>query len=156
MLRIVILALASLGGLRPILAQKDDAGRSSKHLWSTIKASLVAPDGVDYFKENLKGTMLPGGAAGVTLFTATLLSAKPAEQPSVLVVAISDSTTPEVTLQIKDAEWKDTHLNGPLVRGSVIQFEGVGMSFTKEPFMLTLGVFVAKRSRSLKVSGKSR
>ena len=138
-------------------AQKDKAGeRASKGLWTVVRASLVAPDGDDYFKENLKGTMLPGGAGGISVFTGTLLSAEPAEQPSVLVVAISDSTTPEVTLQIKDAEWKDTHLNGPLVRGSVIQFEGVGMSFTKEPFMLTLGVFVAKRSRSLKVSGKTR
>jgi hypothetical protein len=57
---------------------------------------------------------------------------------------------------MKDAEWKDTHLNGPLMRGSMIQFEGVGMSFTKEPFMLTLGVFVTKRSRSLRVPDKSR
>ena len=138
-------------------AQKDKAGeRASKGRWTVIIASLVAADGDDYFKENLKGTTIPGGAAGVGVLTGTLLSAEPAAQPSVLVVAISDSTTPEVTLQMKDAEWKDTHLNGPLMRGSMIQFEGVGMSFTKEPFMLTLGVFVTKRSRSLRVPDKSR
>ena len=48
--------------------------------------------------------MLPGGAGGVTLFTGTLLSAEPAAQPSVLVVAISDNSTSEVTLQLKDSE----------------------------------------------------
>jgi hypothetical protein len=57
---------------------------------------------------------------------------------------------------MKDAECKDAHLNGPLMRGSMMQFEGVGKSFKKEPFMLTLGVFVTRRSRSLRVPDKSR
>ena len=74
---------------------------------------------------------------------------------AVLVVAISDSTTPEVTLQVKDGEWKDTPLNGPLMRGSLIQFEGVPTAFTKEPFMVTFGVSITKRNQILKAAKKA-
>jgi hypothetical protein len=73
-----------------------------------------------------------------------------------LVVAISDSTTPELTLKLKDSEWKDTHLNGPLMRGSVIQFEGVPTTFTKKPFMLTFDVNITKRSQTLKGAEQGR
>src|SRR6266851_443040 len=81
-----------------------------RELWLVIKASLMAPDGEEYFENSFKGAMVPGGADGVTMFIGTLLSAEPEAQPSVLVVAISDGTTPEVTLQMKDAEWKAAHL----------------------------------------------
>jgi hypothetical protein len=147
----MLLALASVDGLSPIVAQKEQAvtAWTSRDLWSVIKRSLVAADGEDYFKENLKGSIVPGGAGGLNLFTGTLLSAEPAAQPSVLVLAISDSANPEVTLRFKDAEWKDTHLSGPLMHGCIIQFEGVPASFTKEPFMLTFDVSLAHRSRSL-------
>jgi hypothetical protein len=124
---------------------------TAKQVWSTIKNALVAQDGEEYFEHDLKGAMVPGGVAGVALFTGTLLSAEPAAGPAVLVIAISDRTTPEVTLQMKDSHWRDTHLSGPLVRGSLIQFEGVAMSFTKEPFMLTFGVSVTKGRQVLKV-----
>jgi hypothetical protein len=154
--RTVLLALALVEGPTPIAAEKDQQGtpRSSKYVWSIIKRSLVAADGEVYFKGNLKDNMIPGGVDGLSLFTGTLLSAEPATRPSVLVLAIEDSTTPEVTLQMKDAEWKDTQLNGPLMRGSLVQFEGVGLSFTKAPFMLTLGVSMTRRSQNLKVAGK--
>jgi hypothetical protein len=143
----LFLALAFLERPVPVAAQRTKpATVASKQLWSAIKTSLTEPDGEEYFENNLKNAMVPGGAGGVTLFTGTLLSAEPAAQPSVLVVAISDSITPEVTLQLKDSEWKDTHLNGPLMRGSVIQFEGVPTAFTKKPFMLTFGVSMTQRS----------
>jgi hypothetical protein len=57
-------------------------------------------------------------------------------------------------VQMKDAEWKDAHLNGRLMLGSLIQFEGVGTSFTKEPFILTVGVSMTKRSQTLKAAKK--
>lgn len=62
--------------------------------------------------------MVPGGAEGLELLTSTLLSAEPAAQPAVLIAAISDSQTPEVTLRLKDAGWNDAHLNGPLRPGA--------------------------------------
>ncbi len=115
-------------------------------VWSTIKRSLVAPDGEEYFEDNLRGSMLPGGVEGVTVFTGTIVSAEPGEQPSTLVVAVADDATPDATLQLKDSDWKDAHLNGPVVPGTIVQFEGVPTSFTKEPFMLTLDVSLAPRT----------
>src|SRR5260370_38977730 len=101
----LLLVLAFLEGPMPVEAQRTKpTAMASKQLWSAIKASLMAPNGEEYFESDIKNAMVPGGAGGVTLFTGTLLSAEPAAQPSVLVVAISDSTTPEVTLQLKDSE----------------------------------------------------
>jgi hypothetical protein len=56
------------------------------------------------------------------------------------VVAITDAATPEVTLRLTDNAGKEAHLNGPVMQGSQIRFEGVVAAFTKEPFMLTLEV----------------
>ncbi len=117
-----------------------------REFWTIIKTALTAPDGQDYFEHNLKGAMDPGGADGVDLLIGTLVSAEPVAQPAFLIVAISDAKTPEVTLRFKNSEWKDTHLNWPLMPGSAIQFEGVPVAFTKEPFMLTFDVSVTKRS----------
>jgi hypothetical protein len=161
MLRLIVSALILGLGLVetpiPVVAQRAKTEpMTPKQVWSIIKAALMAPDGDQYFENNLKGSMVPGGVAGVGLFTGTLLSAEPAAHPSTLVISISDGTTPEVTLHMKDSEWKDTYLNGPVMRGSVIQFEGVPILFTKEPFMLTLGVSMTKRSQALKVAGQGR
>src|SRR5260370_36398318 len=120
---------------------------NSREFWTIIKTALTAPDGQDYFENNLKGAMVPGGAGGVDLLMSTLVSAEPVAQPAVLIVAISDAKTPEVTLRFKNSEWKDAHLNGPLLPGSVVQFEGVPVAFTKEPFMLTFEVSVTKRNQ---------
>src|SRR5712692_1034659 len=72
---------------------------SALQLWSSFKRELTGPEGQKYFDQNLGGSMVPGGAGGVEYFTGTLLSAEPAEQPRVLVLAISDRSTPEVTLR---------------------------------------------------------
>src|SRR5579864_9224143 len=122
---------------------------NSREFWKIIKDALTAPDGQEYFENSFKGAMVPGGAGGVTLLIGTLVSAEPAAQPAVLIVAISDARTPEVTLRLKDADWNDTHLNGPLMPGSEIQFEGVPISFSKEPFMVTFEVSITKRSHNL-------
>src|SRR6266850_2128577 len=96
----MLLALVSVEMPTPVVAQKTEPQpRTSKQVWSIIKMALIAPDGEDYFENYFKGATVPGGVEGITVFTGTLLSAEPAAKPSVLVVAISDSTTPEVTLK---------------------------------------------------------
>jgi hypothetical protein len=147
---IVGLAMLALSLLAPVAtsAQTQKPPRAnSREFWKIIKDALTAPDGQDYFENNLKGAMVPGGADGLERLTGTLLSAEPAAHPAVLIVAISDARTPEATLRLKDTDWNDAHLNGPLMPGSVIQFEGVPISFVKEPFMLTFGVSITKRSQ---------
>jgi hypothetical protein len=61
--------------------------------------------------------------AAVPLLIGTLLSATPNDQPSTLVLSMSDGITPEVTLHLKDNK-----------------FEGVPVAFTQNPFMLTFDV----------------
>jgi hypothetical protein len=51
-----------------------------------------------------------------------------------LVLALSDRTTPEVTLHLKEK------LKSELVLGSQIQFTGVATEFTQKPFMLSFDV----------------
>ena len=144
---VVMLLLTLLAPASTFAQTRKSPPPDSRELWAIIKNALTAPAGQDYFENNLKGAMVPGGAGGVELLTGTLLSADPVAQPAVLIVAISDAKTPEVALRLKDSDWKDTHLNGPLMPGSVIQFEGVPISFSKEPFMLTFGVSMTKRSQ---------
>lgn len=119
----------------------------SREFWRIIKNALTASDGENYFENSFKGAMVPGGADGLERLTGTLVSAEPAAQPAVLMVAISDAKTAEVTVRLKDSDWNDTHLNGTLMPGSIIQFEGVPISFVKEPFMVTFGVSMTKRSQ---------
>ena len=57
-----------------------------------------------------------------------------------LVIAISDSRTPEVTLRLKDDHGEDAHLPGRLMGGAQIRFQGKVTEFTADPFMLTFEV----------------
>ena len=107
--------------------------KAIRALWSSIKKQLSGPNGVDYFHNALENADLP-------LLIGTLISATPEQQPSTLVLTMSDGTTPEVTLRLKDDSWRDAHLSGPVMRGSQIQFEGVPSAFTQNPFMLTFDV----------------
>ena len=109
-------------------------------LWISIKRQLTAPNGQEYFTNALENADLP-------LLIGTLISAAPSDQPSTLVLSMSDGITPEVTLRMKDNNGKDSHVNGPLMRGSQIQFEGVPVAFTQNPFMLTFDVTTGSKMR---------
>ena len=128
-----VAAVALLGCAAFTAAQerKPDPARRDLALWSGIKRSLSAPDGEEYFQQNLKDFALPPIAG-------TLISSTPADRPNVLVLAISDTSTPELTLRLKDDSGKDAHLNAPILRGSEVRFEGAVVAFTKTPFMLTV------------------
>jgi hypothetical protein len=108
-------------------------------LWLAIKKQLTGPNGQEYFTNAVQNAAVP-------LLIGTLLSATPNDQPNTLVLSMSDGITPEVTLHLKDNNWKDSHINGPLMRGSQIQFEGVPKSFTQNPFMLTFDVLLGPKT----------
>ena len=109
-------------------------------LWSAMKRQLTAPDGEEYFRTSLQNAYVP-------LLIGTLLSATPEEQPHILVLSMSDATTPEVTIRLTDEKLKDSHLNGPLMHGSEVQFEGVPSGFTRAPFMLTFVVLLSPKTK---------
>jgi hypothetical protein len=107
--------------------KKDEEFKKSNPqlaLWVSIKSQLTAADGTQYFDGQLKG-------AGVPKLRGTVISVNPPTNSKEIVVALSDTTTPEATLQLEEP------LVGKPEVGGVIQFEGVPSAFTKSPFMLT-------------------
>jgi hypothetical protein len=104
-------------------------------LWQSIKTELTGPNGAAYFENNMKGALLPGGAGGVKVFTGKLIEARPAGRTTKeLVLAVENSSTPDVTLKI------DTALTGKMDPGADITFEGIASGYTASPFMVTFDV----------------
>ena len=103
-------------------------------LWLSIRQELTGPNGATYW-EPMKGALLPGTAVpGVTKLKGVVVEQKPAKNPKELVLAMSDATTPGVTLILDDP------LRGTAPEGTEVQFEGVATKFTAEPFMVTFEV----------------
>jgi hypothetical protein len=98
-------------------AQADPLGA----MWKRIKEALTGAEGQQYFDSSMKDAQIPA-------LRGYLVEQRPKE----LVLALSDKTTPEVTLQI------DTAMPGKADPGTEITFEAVGKSFTKEPFMVVM------------------
>lgn len=108
--------------IRDISAEKikqeeaDAAANPQLAQWKTMKEGLMAD--ATYF-DQMKGLKLPK-LKGVVV----------SADPKAVVVALSDATTPEVTLEFETPVKADM--------GATLEFEGVGKAFVKEPFMLTL------------------
>ena len=127
-----------------IESKKDEEfkkGNPQLALWMSIKDQLTS-QGAGYFDGQLKGS-------GVPKLKGTVLSVKPATNSKEIVLAMSDTTTAEVTLVLEEA------LVGKPETGNAIEFEGVPSAFTKEPFMLTFDVENTKIS-GLKVEAPAK
>ena len=99
-------------------------------LWLSVKKALAGPDGATYFEGSLKDAALPK-------LKGKLVSMKPALKPKEIVLAISDASTPEITLKIAEGGF----LAGKADVGTDIEFEeAVAKAFTGDPFMLTAEV----------------
>jgi tetratricopeptide (TPR) repeat protein len=92
-------------------------------LWKRIRDELTGENGQAYFDTSMKDAAIPRLRGWVV-----------EQRPKELLVAISDKNTPEVTLQL------DAPVTAKVDPGTEIQFEGVGKSFTKEPFMVVMDV----------------
>lgn len=104
-------------------------------LWKNMKDQLTSANGQSYFDSGVKDADLPGNAVpGVTKFTGKLVSEEPETRPKKLVLALSDATTPEVTLNL------DVALPGKADPGTELSFSGVAKDFTQSPFNLTFSV----------------
>lgn len=96
-------------------------------LWLDIRTLLTSTGGSSYFAEQC-------GDARFPYFTGKLISASPRRDPTRLVLAIADGSTPDAVLQL------DGPLPGPAQPGIVIAFGGVAKSYTPDPFTLTFSV----------------
>jgi hypothetical protein len=138
----LFLVPAEVGIAQPSTSRRVDV-KAIHALWISIKNQLTGPNAEEYFTQSLKN-------ADVPLLIGTLVSATPKEQPSILVLSLTDGITPEVTLHLTDNNGRESHLNGPLIRGSQIQFEGIPVSFTQNPFMLTFDVTTDPKKQKLR------
>jgi tetratricopeptide (TPR) repeat protein len=105
----------------------EEAANPQLAIWKRVKDALLALDGAQYFESSVKGAALPK-------LKGKLVSQTPAVKPKTLVLALSDDTTPEVTLNLS------APLTGKAEAGTVIEFEGIPSAFTQNPFMLTMDV----------------
>lgn len=137
-----ILSKAKAAALKDAEARKQEEEFAKNNpmlaLWKTIKAALTGAEGASYFDSGMKGSAMPGGVNGVTEFKGKLVEAKPEIRPKVLVLAIEDGKTPDVTLKL------DTPLAGKMEPGAEIGFQGVASAYTVSPYMVTFDVEKAK------------
>lgn len=136
----IVLGLTFLPATGLLAQNNREAQRLSPDdtLWHFLKKALASSDGIQYFDQNLKGVELPVLAGRVVFAT-------PEDQPSVLVLAMYDGVQPEVTVRLKHENQTEDHMPGPVTASSLIRFEGVGVSFVQEPFMLTFDVYTNRR-----------
>jgi hypothetical protein len=136
---LMLLAVVAAIAIRPVIAQ-GQPDNPQLTLWLGIKRQLQAPNGKQYFDLVLKDALVPGATDGVQALRGTVLSGKPAKRPTELVLAMSDGQTPEVTVTLRDSRQNLTPLLRPIAPGTLIEFWGIPVSFTQNPFMLTFEV----------------
>jgi hypothetical protein len=135
----LLLALSAAGTVRTVPAQIP-SNEPQKALWQDIKRQLQGPNGKQYFELVLKDAQVPGVTDGVQALRGTVVSGKPAKRPTELVLSMSDGHTPEVTVTLRDSRENLTPLLRPIPAGTEIEFWGIPVSFTQNPFMLTFEV----------------
>jgi len=108
-------------------------------LWLNVKGQLLSPDGQTYFDSSMKGAAVPK-------LKGWLVSAKPAVKSKELLVSMEGKDqAPNVTLKLVGSDGTTpAPLTGKPEVGTEIEFEGIGDSFSKDPFMVTFGVEKAK------------
>jgi hypothetical protein len=145
---LALFALAVILAVRPGAAQKPEAQKAEEPdprltLWLNVKRQLLAPNGKQWFDANLRNVLLPGKSEdGPRGLKGTVLESRPAKRPTELVLALSDDHTPEVTITLRNAREDLVPLLKPLPVGSEIEFQGLGVSFTQNPFMVVFEVQV--------------
>jgi hypothetical protein len=133
---LIVLGAATVRAQRGNQENRGIADQAS--FWRGIKQGLTGANGGKYW-EAMDHALIPGPYPVHTL-RGTVVSSKPAEHPSQLVVAMSDDHTPEVTLKLFDEQGKVAGIKKPVPPGTIVEFGGIAMKFEHEPFMLTFAV----------------
>ena len=128
-----ILSVAEIAELKEKELREKDPQLA---FWVKLRDALKEPSGEQYFEAGMKDALVP--PENERPLRGKLVRHNPAKNPKELVLALSDDTTPEVTIRLEEA------LVGAAPAGTVIQFRGVPKQFTREPFML---VFEAEKDQ---------
>jgi hypothetical protein len=104
---------------------EEELNRTNPQLaaWLRIRKRLDTDDGEAYFSQSLHNTALPK-------LKGTLLRFEPAKKPATLVLALSDTSAEEVTLQLSAPFPNEAE------PGIALEFEGSADAFTRAPFRL--------------------
>lgn len=110
-------------------------------VWVKMKRGLTGPDGSSYFESSVKDAQIPGGieVAGqkIEKLKGTVVSVVTVNPKSTavkeVVVGISQAEMSEATLKFETPQTK-------IDPGTVIEFSGVPVAFTADPFMVTFDV----------------
>jgi hypothetical protein len=122
-----------------LIKQEEELKRTQPvlALWVGIKRELSGANGPAYF-ENFKGTLVPGGVeVGVTKvekFKGTVVSSTPERRPKEVVLGMSAPDMSEVTIRL------ETPMPNPVTPGTELEFSGVPVEYTADPFMLVFEV----------------
>jgi hypothetical protein len=66
----------------------------------------------------------------------TVISSSPEQQPSEIVLAITDGQTPDAIVKLVDKQGHSTHFEGPVPAGENLAFSGIVKTYIKSPFLL--------------------
>lgn len=100
--------------------------------WIKLRDALRDQGGEQYFEAGMKDALVP--PEGERPLRGRLVRHSPVKNPKELVLALSDESTPEVTVRLEEP------LVGVAEPGTVLQFRGVPKQFMREPFMLIFEV----------------
>ena len=122
------------GGVTIVSKEQEDAEAYNKLLvekpelaiWINTKKELEKEGGDAYFTKDMKGTSFKNKGK--------IISIKPEEKPTEIVVGLLDAAKGEVTLMLSGP------LPGKADPGTEITFEGVPTTFVKDPFNVVMEV----------------
>ncbi len=127
-------------------AQEKELETSNPQLavWVKMKRGLATPDGATYFESSVKNAHIPGGievgGQKIMKLKGTVVSSTPptprAKTVKEVVLGISQAEMSEATLRFETPQ-------GPIEPGTVIEFSGVPVAFTSDPFMVVFEVETA-------------
>lgn len=133
----VVLCIAMLAPVALSQTHSDPTVEAQqRQLWNAVKTALSSDQGAQYFANSIHDALLPP-------LKGTVVAATPPENPNTIVFALSDNSTPEVTLElierepVKRGDRRPASLRRRVDAGDEIEFSGIGAKFSKRPFMLT-------------------
>jgi len=104
--------------------EKMKTEKPQLYFWTRLRDALAAEGGASYFEGSMKDALVP------QLEQAPLRGTVLESTRKMAKLALSDATTPEVTLNFAPA------LKADLAPGAVVEFWGVAQKLSKEPFNL--------------------
>jgi tetratricopeptide (TPR) repeat protein len=123
-----------------LVKQEEELKKTNPNLalWVGMKRELSGANGATYFDNTLKNSQIPGGVdvggTKVDKMKGKVVSTKPGPKVKEIVVGISSPDMSEITLRFENP------MNVKIDPGTELEFSGVPVEFTPDPFNLVFDV----------------